>query len=256
MTAARLAAALLDEAHELCDKDVRTNEAMSRFGADLVPDGANMLHHCNTGALATIDFGTALGVIYECHARGKDVHVWVDETRPRLQGARLTAWELMRAGVRMHLMADGASGGLMRAGRVDVAVFGADRVAANGDTANKIGTYTMCCAARESGVPAYAVVPTSTIDLDVADGSGIPIEERPADEVRCVRDVQVAPDGCPVYNPAFDVTPAKFITGIITEMGVCYPPYAVSLRRAKEAAEAAIAAEWETKLATLRGAKE
>ena len=252
MTADRLTSTLLTEAHELCDLDVRTNMAMSRFGADLVPEGANMLHHCNTGALATIDFGTALGVIYECHAQGKGVHVWVDETRPRLQGARLTAWELMRAGVPMHLIADGASGGLMRAGKVDVVVFGADRVAANGDTANKIGTYTMCCAARENGVPAYAVVPTSTIDLTVPTGEGIPIEERSGDEVRCIKGAQVAPKDCPVFNPAFDVTPAKMITGIITEMGVCYPPFAVSLRKAKEAAEEAIKAEWDAKLAAVR----
>lgn len=254
MTAVKLADTLLAEAHELCELDVRTNEAMATFGAALVPEGANMLHHCNTGALATIDWGTALGVIYKCHELKKGIHVWVDETRPRLQGARLTAWELMRAGVDMHLIADGASGSLMRAGKVDFVVFGADRVAANGDTANKIGTYNMCCAARENGVPTYAVVPTSTIDLTVPDGSAIPIEERDAAEVCTLRGVQVAPEGCPVFNPAFDVTPAKLITGIITEMGVCYPPYSVTLRKAKEAAEAAIAAEWEGKLASLKAA--
>jgi methylthioribose-1-phosphate isomerase len=248
MTVDRFVEALLSEAHELCEQDVRTNRAMSEFGAELVRAGGNVLHHCNTGALATIDFGTALGVIYECHRQGKGIHVWVDETRPRLQGARLTAWELMRAGVAMHLIPDGASGGLMRAGKVDIVLFGADRVAANGDTANKIGTYTMCCAARENGVPAFAVVPTSTIDLTVETGESIPIEERSADEVRFVGSSQVAPDGCPVFNPAFDVTPAKLITGIITEMGICYPPFTVSLRKAKEAAEARIAAEWAEKL--------
>ena len=180
----------------------------------------------------------------ECHKQGKKVHVWVDETRPRLQGAKLTAWELMRAGIPMHLIVDSASGGLMRAGRIDVVLFGADRVAANGDVANKVGTFNVCVLAREHGVAAYACVPTSTIDLDCASGADIEIEERGADEVTRPAGPgapAVAPEGCPVYNPAFDVTPAKYVTAIITEEGICYRPFATSLRRAKEAAEARMA---------------
>ena len=161
---------LLAEAKTLADQDVAINRRMGYNGAEVVPAGANILHHCNTGALATVDFGTALGVIYACHEQGKDIHVWVDETRPRLQGARLTAWELMRAEVPMHLIADNAAGHLMRTGQVDVVLFGADRVAGNGDVANKIGTYKLGVVAKENGIPVYAVVPTSTIDLSLASG--------------------------------------------------------------------------------------
>ena len=232
--------ALLAEAEALADEDVEINRRMGYHGAEVVPDGANILHHCNTGALATVDFGTALGVVYACQEQGKRIHVWVDETRPRLQGARLTAWELMRAGVPMHLIADNAAGHLMRTGQVDVVLFGADRVAANGDVANKIGSYKLGVVARENGIPVYSVVPTSTIDLDLASGDEIPIEERGAEEVTHVGETQIAPDGAPVYNPAFDVTPHRYITGIITEEGICYPPFELSLRRAKEAAEARI----------------
>ena len=232
--------ALLAEAEALADEDVEINRRMGYHGAEVVPDGANILHHCNTGALATVDFGTALGVVYACQEQGKHIHVWVDETRPRLQGARLTAWELMRAGVPMHLIADNAAGHLMRTGQVDVVLFGADRVAANGDVANKIGSYKLGVVARENGIPVYSVVPTSTIDLDLASGDEIPIEERGAEEVTHVGETQIAPDGAPVYNPAFDVTPHRYITGIITEEGICYPPFELSLRRAKEAAEARI----------------
>jgi methylthioribose-1-phosphate isomerase len=206
---------------------------------------------CNTGALATVDIGTALGVIYECHKQGKGIHVWVDETRPRLQGAKLTAWELMRGGVPMHLIVDSAAGMLMAAGKVDVFLFGADRVAANGDVANKVGTYKNCVVAREVGIAAYACVPTSTIDLTVPSGAAIPIEERAADEVTHVGDTALAPAGVPVFNPAFDVTPAKYITGIITEEGVCYRPFEVSLRAAKEAAERRARVTWEAKLAAV-----
>jgi methylthioribose-1-phosphate isomerase len=235
-----LRALLLDEANALADEDVAINRRMGYNGAEVVPNGANILHHCNTGSLATVDFGTALGVIYACQEQGKEIHVWVDETRPRLQGARLTAWELMRAEVPMHLIADNAAGHLMRTGKVDVVIFGADRVAANGDVANKIGTYKLGVVARENGIPVYAVVPTSTIDLQLATGDDIPIEERDAEEVTHIGDTVVAPEGVPVYNPAFDVTPHRYLTGIITEEGICYPPFTVSLRRAKEAAEARI----------------
>ncbi len=251
-TPASLCAALEAEAQELAEEDVRTNRALAVHGAALVPQGANVLHICNTGALATVDIGTALGVIYECHRGGKGIHVWVSETRPRLQGAKLTAWELMRGGVPMHLIVDSASGMLMASGRVDVFVFGADRVAANGDTANKVGTYKTAVVAHENGIPAYACVPTSTIDLAIATGAGIHIEERSAEEVVRVGDALLAPEGVPVFNPAFDVTPAKYITGIITEEGVCYRPFAESLRAAKLRAEARVRAAWEAKLAAFK----
>ncbi|MEZ4862030.1 MAG: S-methyl-5-thioribose-1-phosphate isomerase [Caldilineaceae bacterium] len=232
--------ALLAEAEALANEDVAINRRMGFNGAAVIPDGANLLHHCNTGTLATVDFGTALGVVYACQEQGKQIHVWVDETRPRLQGARLTAWELMRAEVPMHLIADNAAGHLMRTGKVDVVIFGADRVAANGDVANKIGTYKVSVCAKENGIPVYAVVPTSTIDLNLATGDEIPIEERGAEEVYQIGDSIIAPEGVPVYNPAFDVTPHRYLTGIVTEEGVCYPPFTESLRRAKEAAEARI----------------
>ncbi|RLN80864.1 hypothetical protein BBJ28_00025517, partial [Nothophytophthora sp. Chile5] len=163
-TVADLAAQTLTLAQALAEEDVAINKRLSQFGAEVVAAGSNILHHCNTGALATVDIGTAIGVIYECHAQGKNVHVWVDETRPRLQGARLSAWELMREGVPMHLIADNAAGYLMLAGKVDVVLFGADRVAANGDVVNKIGTYKLAVVARENAVPVFACVPTSTID--------------------------------------------------------------------------------------------
>lgn len=238
-----LRAALLAEAEALADEDVRINRRMGFNGAAVVPDGANLLHHCNTGSLATVDFGTALGVIYACQEQGKEIHVWVDETRPRLQGARLTAWELMRAEVPMHLIADSAAGHLMRTGQVDVVVFGADRVAANGDVANKIGTYKVAVVARENGIPVYCVAPTSTVDLDLPDGDHIPIEERGAEEVVEVGARAIAPADVPVYNPAFDITPHRYLTGIVTEEGICYPPFGQSLRNAVEKGRAAIEVE-------------
>lgn len=244
------------EAANLAELDVRVNKRMAEFGAALVPKGANILHHCNTGALATVDIGTAIGVIYECHHTGKGIHVWVDETRPRLQGARLSAWELMRDGVPIHLIADNAAGLLMQQGKVDIVLVGADRVAANGDTANKIGTYKLAVCAREHGIPFYPVVPTSTIDLSTLTGDKIPIEERGAEEVTRVGGSVVAPAGCPVFNPAFDMTPARYITGIITEEGVCYPPYSVSLRAAVEAAERRIHDAFEKRIAGVRGGRD
>jgi methylthioribose-1-phosphate isomerase len=232
--------ALLAEAEALADEDVEINRRMGFIGAAVVPDGANLLHHCNTGSLATVDFGTALGVIYACHEQGKQIHVWVDETRPRLQGARLTAWELMRAEVPMHLIADSAAGHLMRTGQVDIVVFGADRVAANGDVANKIGTYKVAVVARENGIPVYCVAPTSTVDLSLPDGDQIPIEERGAEEVVEIGARPIAPAAVPVYNPAFDITPHRYLTGIVTEEGICYPPFTHSLRAAVERGQAAV----------------
>lgn len=242
-----LRALLLTEAEALAAQDVEINRRMGFNGAEVIPDGANLLHHCNTGSLATVDFGTALGVIYACQEQGKQIHVWVDETRPRLQGARLTAWELMRAEVPMHLIADNAAGHLMRTGQVDVVIFGADRVAANGDVANKIGTYKLGVLAKENGIPVYAVVPTSTIDLNLATGDEIPIEERGPEEVTQIGTATIAPVNVPVYNPAFDVTPHRYITGIVTEEGICYPPFTASLRRAKQAAEARVTAQQQDK---------
>lgn len=236
-------AALLAEAEALADEDVEINRRMGFHGAEVIPDGANLLHHCNTGSLATVDFGTALGVIYACQEQGKQIHVWVDETRPRLQGARLTAWELMRAEIPMHLIADNAAGHLMRTGQVDVVIFGSDRTAANGDVANKIGSYKLAVCARENGIPVYAVVPTSTVDLNLATGDEIPIEERGPEEVAEIDGHRIAPEGVPVYNPAFDVTPHRYITGIVTEEGICYPPFTESLRKAKERAEARVRAQ-------------
>lgn len=237
VSASNLAAEVIAEAQRIADEDVAINRRMGAFGAEIVPDHANILTHCNAGSLATVDYGTTLGVVRAAVEQGKQVHVWADETRPRLQGARLTAWELMRDGIPMTLIADNAAGMLMRLGKVNLVLFGADRVAANGDVANKIGSYKLAVIARENGIPCYSVVPTPTIDLSLAHGDLIPIEERDAREVTHVGAEQIAPDGVPVYNPAFDVTPHRYLTGIITEEGICYPPFEVSLRRAVAAAE-------------------
>jgi methylthioribose-1-phosphate isomerase len=233
---------LLAEAERLADEDVAINQRMGANGAAVIPHGANILHHCNTGSLAAVDYGTALGVVRAAWEQGNPVHVWVDETRPRLQGARLTAWELMQAGIPMHLIADNAAGHLMLAGKVDVVLFGADRIAANGDAANKIGSYKLAVLAKENGIPCYCVAPTSTVDLNAPTGAAIPIEERSSEEVTHFGGQQVAPTGVPVYNPAFDVTPHRYLTGIVTEEGICYPPFTQSLRQAKEAAEARLRA--------------
>jgi methylthioribose-1-phosphate isomerase len=226
-----IVAALVDEAQRLAEEDVQINRRLGAFGATLIDDGCRILTHCNAGALATVDYGTALAVVRTAHAQGKRIHVWVDETRPRLQGARLTSWELMREGIDMTLIADNAAGHLMRSGAVDIVLVGSDRTAANGDVANKIGTYKLAVLARENGIPFYAVVPTSTIDLSLPGGDYIPIEERDAREVTHVDDCQIAPEGVPVFNPAFDVTPHRYVTGIITEEGIAYPPFTQSLRR-------------------------
>jgi len=227
---AAVAAWLERVARELHAEDVAACIALGRHGAALVPADATVLTHCNAGALATAGYGTALGVVRSAIEQGKRVRVLVDETRPFLQGARLTAWELMRDGIDTTLITDNSAGALMCAREVDLVVVGADRVAANGDTANKIGTYTVAVLARENDVPFYVAAPTSTIDLACPDGTHIPIEERDAREVTELWGVRVAPAGVRVRNPAFDVTPARYITAIVTERGVARPPYLDSLR--------------------------
>ena len=227
-----LRAVLLAEAQRLADEDVAINKRMAEHGAALIDDGDTIIHHCNTGALATVDWGTALGVIHTAHEQGKRVHVLVDETRPRLQGARLTAWELEQYGIPYEIISDNMAGYFLKAGQAQKVLFGADRVAANGDVANKIGTYMLALAAHDNGVPAYAVVPTSTIDLQLAHGDLIPIEERSQDEVLGLQfhGEAVAPKNARARNPAFDVTPHRLISGIVTENGVARPPFEASLR--------------------------
>jgi methylthioribose-1-phosphate isomerase len=220
------------EAQAIHDEDVASCRAMGAFGAEVVPEEARILTHCNAGALATAGYGTALGVIRGAIEAGKRVAVFADETRPFLQGARLTAWELVRDGIQTTVITDNMSGALMRQGKVDLVVVGADRIAANGDTANKIGTYGVAVLAREHQIPFYVAAPVSTIDLSTPDGSRIPIEERSAKEVTHVAGAQLAPEGALVWNPAFDVTPHHLIAGIITERGICRAPYIESLERA------------------------
>jgi len=230
-TVAGARGALEAEAQAIADEDVEINRSMGNIGQEVVPEGANILTHCNAGALATVDYGTVLGVVRAAVEHGKRVHVWVDETRPRLQGARLTAWELMRDQIPCTLIADNAAGQLMRTGRVDVVLYGADRVAANGDVANKVGSYKLAVVARENGIPCFCVSPTSTIDMDCPTGDEIPIEERGPEEVTEIHGWRIAPPGVPVANIAFDVTPHRYLTGIITERGIAYPPFGVSLPR-------------------------
>jgi len=224
--------ALLVEAEALADEDIQANKRMGEYGAGLIEDGYNILTHCNAGALATVDYGTALAPVRTAWKQGKQVHVYVDETRPRLQGARLTSWELMRDGIPMTLIADNAAGYFIQNGKVDIIFVGADRVVTNGDVVNKIGTYKLAVVARENGVPFYAVVPTSTVDLSLASGDKVPIEERAAEEVTHVRGQPIGPEGVNVANPAFDVTPHRYVTGIITERGIVYPPFGKGLRSA------------------------
>jgi methylthioribose-1-phosphate isomerase len=220
-----LRARLAAEAQAILDEDVAANRAMGDHGATLVPEGARILTHCNAGALATAGYGTALGVVRSAHAQGKVRLVWVDETRPVMQGSRLTAWECVRDGIPHRLVADVVAASLMARGDVDLVVTGADRIAANGDTANKIGTYALAVLARHHGVPFYVAAPFSTIDPSLPSGASIPIEERDGAEVRRVGGQATAPEASPVYNPAFDVTPAALITAIVTERGVFGPPY-------------------------------
>jgi len=220
---------LLAEAQAILDEDVAANRAMGDHGATLVPSGARILTHCNAGALATAGYGTALGVVRSAHAQGKVALVWVDETRPVMQGSRLTAWECVRDGIPHRLVADVVAASLMGRGQVDLVVTGADRIAANGDTANKIGTYALAVLAHHHHVPFYVAAPFSTIDPRLASGAEIPIEERDPAEVRRVGATVTAPEASPVFNPAFDVTPSELIAAIITERGVFRAPY--SFRR-------------------------
>ena len=213
------------EAIAIHKEDVEMNRAMGRFGAGVVPNNARILTHCNAGALATGGYGTALGVIRAAHAQGKVSMVYADETRPLLQGARLTAYELVHDHIPTTLICDDMAGALMAQGKVDFIVVGCDRMAANGDFANKIGTYSLAVLAKHHGIPFYTALPSSTIDMSLPDGSHIPVEERSADEVSCFRGVQTGPLGVNVWNPSFDVTPNDLLTGIITERGVLYPPF-------------------------------
>ena len=223
------------EAQLIHDEDVDSCRAMGAHGAEVVPADARVLTHCNAGALATAGYGTALGVIRGAVEQGKRVAVYADETRPFLQGARLTAWELVRDGIPTTVITDNMTAALMRKVPIDLVVVGADRIAANGDTANKIGTYGVAVLAREHKVPFYVAAPLSTIDLSTPDGDHIPIEERSAREVSHVGSSQLAPEGASIWNPAFDVTPHQYIAGIITERGIFRPPYIESLKRAFEA---------------------
>jgi methylthioribose-1-phosphate isomerase len=225
---------ILEQAQKLADEDVDINKRMAEHGSVLINDGDTVIHHCNTGSLATVDWGTALGVIRTAHGQGKRVHVLVDETRPRLQGARLTAWELQQYGISFEIITDNMAGYFLGSGQVKSVFFGGDRVAANGDVANKIGTYMLALAAHDNGVNAYSVVPTSTIDLSLAHGGLIPIEERDSDEVLNIQfnGEQVAPTGAKARNPAFDITPHRLISAIVTENGIVYPPFESNLKKA------------------------
>ena len=231
---------LIAEAQRIFEEDIEANRSIGRFGADLIPDGATVLTHCNAGALATAgDYGTALGVIRGARDAGKRVAVIADETRPYLQGLRLTAWELAKDDIPVTVITDNMAGHVMKSGKVDAVVVGADRIAANGDTANKIGTYMVAVLAKEHGIPFYVAAPITTLDLTLTTGDEIPIEERDPIEVTHIKDHQLAPDGIDVHNPAFDVTPNHLIAAIITDKGVARAPYVESLRRlGREAKEA------------------
>jgi methylthioribose-1-phosphate isomerase len=220
---------LVAEARAIHDEDVQSCRAMGAHGATLVPSSARILTHCNAGALATAGYGTALGVIRAAAEQGKTIAVLVDETRPFLQGARLTAWELVRDGINTTVITDSMAGAMMRLGQVDLVVVGADRIAANGDVANKIGTYSVAVLAKEHGMPFYVAAPLSTVDLNTPDGNGIPIEERNEREVTHIGSNRLTPDGAQIRNPAFDVTPSQYVTAIITERGIARAPFSESL---------------------------
>jgi methylthioribose-1-phosphate isomerase len=227
----KVAEAALAEAKLIHREEIEAGRAIGRLGADLISRDATILTHCNTGALATAGYGTAFAVIRTAHEQGKRVHVLVDETRPLLQGAHLTAWELQCLGIPFTVIVDGAAGEMMRRGRVDCVIVGADRIAANGDVANKVGTYTLAVLAKENGLPFYVAAPTSTIDFSTATGDDIPIEERAADEVTSFDGVRTTPEGTAAVNPAFDVTPTRYVTAIITEKGIERPPFEETLSR-------------------------
>src|SRR6185436_6775152 len=220
---------LIKESQRMHAEDIAACQAMGRHGATLMPSSGGVLTHCNAGALATCGYGTALGVIRAAVEQGKTIHVYADETRPFLQGSRLTAWELMKDGIPTTVISDNMAGAMMNQGKINAIMVGADRIAANGDVANKIGTYSVAVLAREHGIPFYVAAPFSTIDLNTSDGSKIPIEERNAKEVTHIGPARLTPEAAKVRNPAFDVTPHKYVTAIITERGIVRPPYIESL---------------------------
>ncbi len=228
---AQIKQALVEEARRMHAEDIAGNQALGKHGAALMPASGGVLTHCNAGALATCGYGTALGVIRAAVEQGKKIHVYADETRPFLQGSRLTAWELMKDGIPTTVISDNMAGAMMKQGKIGAVVVGADRIAANGDVANKIGTYSIAILAREHGIPFYVAAPFSTVDLETADGGGIPIEQRDSKEVTHIAGRQMVPAGVEVENPAFDVTPAKYVSAIVTEKGIARAPYAESLRR-------------------------
>ncbi|MBE9547730.1 MAG: S-methyl-5-thioribose-1-phosphate isomerase [Proteobacteria bacterium] len=223
--------ALVTEAIKICEEDITANRQIGTHGRKLIKNGDNILTHCNAGALATAGYGTALGVIRAACEEGKEIHVFVDETRPVLQGARLTAWELMRDNIPATLITDNMAGFLMKQGKIDLVIVGADRIAANGDVANKIGTYSLAVLAHEHNIPFYVVAPMSTIDVDIKDGEEIPIEERNEEEVLYICGARTAPEGINACNPAFDVTPNRFIAAIITEAGIAAGPYEETIKK-------------------------
>lgn len=227
---------LVHEAQAMQHEDIEVNRRIGRHGNEVVPYGARILTHCNAGWLATAGYGTVLGVVRAAHEAGKNIHVYADETRPLLQGARLTTWELMQDGIPVTLITDNMAGWAMRRGMIDLVIFGADRIAANGDTANKIGSYSVAVLARENGIPVFSAAPLSTIDVSLTSGDEIPVEERSPQEVTHVFGTQVAPAGVDVFNPAFDVTPNRYLAGIITEVGILRPPYTLSIAAAFERA--------------------
>jgi methylthioribose-1-phosphate isomerase len=237
---AHIKQALIEEAQRMHAEDIAANQAMGRHGATLMPAEGGVLTHCNAGALATAGYGTALGVIRAAVEQGKKIHVYADETRPFLQGSRLTAWELMKDGIPTTVISDNMAGAMMRQGKIGAIVVGADRIAANGDVANKIGTYTLAVLAKEHGIPFYVAAPISTVDLACPDGSQIPIEQRNPKEVTHIAGKQMVPEGVAVENPAFDVTPAKYVAAIITEKGIARAPYTESLRALAAAQETEI----------------
>lgn len=237
---AQIKQALIEEAQRMHAEDIAANKAMGRHGASLMPASGGVLTHCNAGALATCGYGTALGVIRAAVEQGKKIHVFADETRPFLQGSRLTAWELMKDGIPTTVISDNMAGAMMKQGKINAIVVGADRIAANGDVANKIGTYSVAVLAKEHGIPFYVAAPLSTVDFDTADGSAIPIEQRDGKEVTHIAGRQMVPDGVEVENPAFDVTPAKYVTAIVTDRGIARAPYEESLRRLAPEAVVAI----------------
>jgi methylthioribose-1-phosphate isomerase len=232
----QIKATLVREAQQMHREDIAANQSMGRHGAILMPVSGGVLTHCNAGALATCGYGTALGVIRAAIESGKQLHIFADETRPFLQGARLTAWELHKDGIPTTVIADNMAGAIMRQGKIQAAVVGADRIAANGDVANKIGTYTVAVLAREHGIPFYVAAPWSTVDMNTSSGEKIPIEQRSALEVTHHAGKQMTPDGVMIENPAFDVTPAEYVTAIITERGVARAPYSESLKELSSAA--------------------